>query len=117
QVGVEPIYLSPVGARLAAGRAKGSAPPSFPPVSPLASTPYARNSMPTTAPIRESSKRKPPATWRLLLARLCLRIVEFELRRGKSGRVVRSANSAATKLARIKLRTGADDPASCNPPQ
>jgi hypothetical protein len=67
--------------------------------------------MPTTIPppsIPPLTQRS-PSIWRLLVARFCLRISEFELRRGRYGRVARFCTKAAFKLGRAASRIGEED--------
>ena len=62
--------------------------------------------MPTTLPPPvPKPKQRSPSIWRLLLARLCLNITRFELRRGRYGHVARFGASVAVKLGRAASRT------------
>src|SRR6516165_10516669 len=60
--------------------------------------------MPTTPPPAPPPKQGSPSIWRLLLARFCLRIAGFELRRGRYGRIARFGTSAAVNLGRAASR-------------
>jgi hypothetical protein len=50
-----------------------------------------------------------PSIWRLLVARFCLRISEFELSRGRYGHVARFCTKAASKMGRAASRIGKED--------
>src|SRR6516165_8966101 len=65
--------------------------------------------MPTTPPPAPPPKQGSPSLWRLLLARFCLRIAGFELRRGRYGRIARFGTSAAVNLGRAASRTRRED--------
>jgi hypothetical protein len=67
--------------------------------------------MPTTIPPPSipPPTQGSPSIWRLLVARFCLRISEFELRRGRYGPIARFCTKAAFKLGRAASRIGEED--------
>ena len=60
-------------------------------------------------PPAPAPKQGSPSIWLLVLARFCLGIAQFELRRGRYGRVARLGAKAAAKLGRAASRMQGSD--------